>query len=350
MSHPVFGPSGMRRWRVKEEPVSWKERLEALRYVPALFRLIWRTHRGYTAAMIVLRVVRSVVPVMTFWVGKLILDSVIAAKAEHGSLSQVWRYLVLELAIVLMGEILARASSLIESLLGDLFSNAMSVQLMEHAAKLDLAGCAHPAHAGGSAHRVQPVAAAAPRGRRDSQLPRRNPFRCARLLAPVSLDTGAQAARLPPLRWGERQDGERSPDVRPGAVADRALSRPLPEVLRGEPKALHTARRRQRAALDTGHGRLLLGVRRNSDPSRQWRHQHWNADLSRRVVRARTRCHPEYSPIREQRCRAGAVPQRSVRVSRNAADDRVAAERQTGSPEDSIRIRLRECWIPVPGK
>jgi ATP-binding cassette subfamily B protein len=119
--------------------VSWKVRLEALRYVPALFRLIWRTHRGYTSAMMVLRVMRSVVPVMTFWVGKLILDSVITAKAAHGSLSQVWRYLVLELAIVLTGEILARASSLIESLLGDLFSNAMSVQLMEHAAKLDLA-------------------------------------------------------------------------------------------------------------------------------------------------------------------------------------------------------------------
>ena len=129
----------MRRPRTDEEPVSWKVRLEALRYVPALFRLIWRTHRGYTSAMMVLRVMRSVVPVMTFWVGKLILDSVITAKAAHGSLSQVWRYLVLELAIVLTGEILARASSLIESLLGDLFSNAMSVQLMEHAAKLDLA-------------------------------------------------------------------------------------------------------------------------------------------------------------------------------------------------------------------
>ncbi|HEX9083258.1 MAG TPA: hypothetical protein VF836_00855, partial [Gemmatimonadaceae bacterium] len=129
----------MRRPRTDEEPVSWKERLEALRYVPALFRLIWRTHRGYTSAMVVLRVMRSVVPVMTFWVGKLILDSVIAAKAAHGSLSQIWRYLVLELAIVLAGEILARASSLIESLLGDLFSNSMSVQLMEHAAKLDLA-------------------------------------------------------------------------------------------------------------------------------------------------------------------------------------------------------------------
>ena len=89
--------------------------------------------------MIVLRVSRSVIPVATFWVGKLILDSVIAAKAGHGSLTQVWRYLALELAIVLTGEILARASSLVESLLGDLFSNAMSVRLMEHAAKLDLA-------------------------------------------------------------------------------------------------------------------------------------------------------------------------------------------------------------------
>lgn len=140
MSHPVFGGAGpRRRQRADEEAVSWKERLEALRYVPALFRLIWHTHRGYTSAMIVLRVVRSVVPVTTFWVGKLILDSVIAAKAGHASLTQVWRYLALELAIVLAGEVLARASSLIESLLGDLFSNAMSVQLMEHAAKLDLA-------------------------------------------------------------------------------------------------------------------------------------------------------------------------------------------------------------------
>ncbi|GAC1413086.1 MAG: ABC transporter ATP-binding protein [Gemmatimonadaceae bacterium] len=137
MSHPVVpGFTGRRRGA---PPASWKERLEALRYVPALFRLIWRTHRGYTSAMMVLRVVRSVVPVTTFWVGKLILDSVIAAKAVHGSLSQVWRYLALELAIVLIGEILARASSLIESLLGDLFSNSMSVRLMEHAATLDLA-------------------------------------------------------------------------------------------------------------------------------------------------------------------------------------------------------------------
>ncbi|HST08622.1 MAG TPA: hypothetical protein VLJ83_10640 [Gemmatimonadaceae bacterium] len=138
MSHPILVPGLGRRPR-PEKPASWRERVEALRYVPALFRLIWKTHRGYTAAIVILRIIRSVVPVTTFWVGKLILDSVIAAKAGTGSVGQVWKYLAFELVVVLVGEILARASSLIESLLGDLFSNAMSVQLMEHAAKLDLA-------------------------------------------------------------------------------------------------------------------------------------------------------------------------------------------------------------------
>jgi len=142
MSHPVFVPAAFRGRRGApgdDGPSSWRDRLDALRYLPALFRLIWRTHRGYTAGIVVLRVVRSVIPVATFWVGKLILDSVIGAKSGAAPLSNVWRYLVVELLIVLGAEILARASSLIESLLGDLFSNEMSVELMKHAAKLDLA-------------------------------------------------------------------------------------------------------------------------------------------------------------------------------------------------------------------
>jgi ATP-binding cassette subfamily B protein len=137
MSHPVFVPAPLGRRRA--EPAGWKEKLAALRYVPPLFLLIWRTHRGYAAAMIALRALSSVIPVTAFWVGKLILDSVIAARAGTGDLAHLWKYVAVELGIVLIGEVLARASSLIESLLGDLFSNAMSVRLMEHAATLDLA-------------------------------------------------------------------------------------------------------------------------------------------------------------------------------------------------------------------
>ena len=118
---------------------SFRERLAALRHVPALLRLVWQTHRGYATAMIGLRFIRAGVPVATLWVAKLIVDEVIAAAGRGGSdVGRLWSLVGLEFGIVVAGEVLARASALVEGLLGDLFSNRMSVRLMEHAAALDL--------------------------------------------------------------------------------------------------------------------------------------------------------------------------------------------------------------------
>ena len=123
-----------------ERPKGWRERLAALRYLPALLRLVWQTHPVYTIAMIGLRLLRAFVPVAALWAAKLIIDQVVHLGQTPGaSLTPLWRVVALELAIVVVGEFLARASSLVESLLGDLFSNHMSVRLMRHAATLDLA-------------------------------------------------------------------------------------------------------------------------------------------------------------------------------------------------------------------
>jgi ATP-binding cassette subfamily B protein len=144
VTHPI-GLGLLRRQSDEAKEATWRERIAALKYVPPLGRAIWRTHRGYAFAMMLLRVLRALVPVTIFWVGKLILDSVIAARTGHGTLAPVWKYLVLEIVVVLAGEIFARTSSLDESLLSDLFSNDMSVQLMKHAATLDLAQFEDPA-------------------------------------------------------------------------------------------------------------------------------------------------------------------------------------------------------------
>jgi ATP-binding cassette, subfamily B, bacterial len=128
----------------ESKPPSWRERLQALKYVPPLLKLVFQTHRGYTAAILALRAVRSLIPLAVLWIGKLIIDGVIAGvrtRAAGGAVD--WWYLAgligLELAVAVGGEGLARLSSLLESLLGDLFSNRISVRLMEHAATLDLA-------------------------------------------------------------------------------------------------------------------------------------------------------------------------------------------------------------------
>ncbi|MDQ6925458.1 MAG: ABC transporter ATP-binding protein/permease [Candidatus Eremiobacteraeota bacterium] len=123
---------------------SWRERFRALRHVPALLQLVWRTHRGYAAAVAVLRLVRAGFPVFTLWVGKLIIDAVVGAARTTGPArdaiaAHLWRLVALEVALVVAGDLLARGSSLLESLLADRFSNRTSVRLMEHAATLDLA-------------------------------------------------------------------------------------------------------------------------------------------------------------------------------------------------------------------
>ncbi len=142
MTHPV--PSRSRRPH-PEPPPGWRARLEALRYVPPLLRLVWQTHRGFTAAMVVLRLLRAFVPIATLWVGKLIIDTVVLALEQGPDFSRLWRLVALEIGIVIVGEVLARTSALVESLLGDLFSNYTSIRLMEHAATLDLEQFENPA-------------------------------------------------------------------------------------------------------------------------------------------------------------------------------------------------------------
>jgi ATP-binding cassette subfamily B protein len=113
--------------------------LLAIRYIPAFIRLVWATHRGYTVAMIGLRITRAFTPVVTFWVSKLIVDEVIAIRGgQQLGYTRLWQLVTLEFLVVLVGEVLTRTSGLVESLLGDLFSIDISVRLMEHAAALDL--------------------------------------------------------------------------------------------------------------------------------------------------------------------------------------------------------------------
>jgi len=119
-----------------------RERLRALRLVPPFLKLVWETHRGYASGIVVLRIAQAFGPVALFWVSKLIFDvlqDVLSGSVDAGTAwPRVLRLVVLELGIAITMEMLQRASSLLESLLGDLFANRMSVRLIEHAATLAL--------------------------------------------------------------------------------------------------------------------------------------------------------------------------------------------------------------------
>lgn len=116
------------------------ERFRAMRNLPQLFRLIWETSRAMTIANVLLRVAKAAVPLALLQIGKLIINEIVRLMQIQGDhdFGRLWLLVAAEFAVALFSDGLGRAIALLDSLLGDLFSNSTSLRLMRHAASLDL--------------------------------------------------------------------------------------------------------------------------------------------------------------------------------------------------------------------
>ena len=129
---------------------SVRERFDALRNLKPFLAQIWATSPTLTISTGLLRLARALLPVAMLYVGKLIIDEAVRLVAldtglttlgewyESGLLSPLMGLLALEFGLAVLSDALGRIVSLVDSLLSELFTNATSVRLMEHAATLDL--------------------------------------------------------------------------------------------------------------------------------------------------------------------------------------------------------------------
>ncbi|MDX2002479.1 MAG: ABC transporter ATP-binding protein [Chitinophagales bacterium] len=123
-----------------EDQTAVKDQFRALRNLPPFFRMVWNTNKGLTIASILLRLSRSATPLAMLYLGKLIIDRVLWHIHTPGTepLGHLYLLIGMEMGLVVLSELLSRSIILTDSLLGDQFSNASSVQLIKHAATLDL--------------------------------------------------------------------------------------------------------------------------------------------------------------------------------------------------------------------
>ena len=122
------------------QDLTWRARFAAMRNVRPLLSMVWETSPPLVLATTILRLFRALLPLAMLWVSKLILDAVVARiMRKSGNLQQVWELVALELGLAILGDVLGRANTLFDSLLGDRFTNRVSVRLMQHATELDLA-------------------------------------------------------------------------------------------------------------------------------------------------------------------------------------------------------------------
>src|SRR3954470_14698722 len=134
----------------RQAPKTFSERLGALKNLPPFMALVWNTSPALTLAQAALRLVRALIPVATLYVGKLIIDQVVAlaAHARPGDTLEAWMasgalgplttLLLLEFALAIGSDLLSRLTGFVDSLLSEKIGIATSLRLMEHAATLDL--------------------------------------------------------------------------------------------------------------------------------------------------------------------------------------------------------------------
>ena len=127
-----------------------RDRFGAMGTLPRFIALMARTSPGALSAYAGLRLLRALLPVATLFVGKLIIDEVVAltrlpahpadwhAWLASGLLAHLGTLLAAELGLALAADALGRGVSLLNQLLSDRFSDETSLQLMRHTAALDL--------------------------------------------------------------------------------------------------------------------------------------------------------------------------------------------------------------------
>ncbi len=125
---------------------SWRERFAALRNLPPVLRLVWDAAPAVVAGGLALRVASALIPLAILWISKWIIDLVVAAIRHPGAIPhQIWWLLAAEFALAGLNQILSRTIDYTDARLADEFTREVSLRVMEHAARLDLASFEDPA-------------------------------------------------------------------------------------------------------------------------------------------------------------------------------------------------------------
>ena len=123
----------------------WRERISALRNVPAVLRIVWDSGRTVVVLGIVFRLIASLLPLGLLWITKLIIDILVRDHTTHQSVgTRLWWLVAAEFSLAVFGSVLSRGVDFLDALLADKYTRHVSVLVMKHAAQLDLTAYENP--------------------------------------------------------------------------------------------------------------------------------------------------------------------------------------------------------------
>ena len=124
---------------IKDKKTSILTNFKALKYIPRFFGKVYESSPALFIINLLARLLLSVSPVVLLWVGKLIIDQVILdITSKPDSHRQLWTYVAIELGVAVFTDILSRFVSLTDGLIGDLYANKSSVEIIKKTGEVEL--------------------------------------------------------------------------------------------------------------------------------------------------------------------------------------------------------------------
>ncbi|MBV8829816.1 MAG: ABC transporter ATP-binding protein [Acidobacteriaceae bacterium] len=118
---------------------AWRDRLQALKNVPPVLKIVWDSGPSVVGLGLFFRVLVSLIPVSAAAVAGMIVDSIRAIVAHNGSPTpQLWILVATEFGLVMAGNVFGRIIDYYDRVLADRYTRHVSIQVMEHASSLDL--------------------------------------------------------------------------------------------------------------------------------------------------------------------------------------------------------------------
>ena len=125
----------------------WQKIRASFTHTPQALRLVWQANALATLGLGVLTLAGALLPATQAWVGKLIVDGVVASirgAQDPDQVRTVFYYLVLELILFLLGTALNHSRRLIQQLIQLQLANKIRAEIIRKALTLDLAFFEHP--------------------------------------------------------------------------------------------------------------------------------------------------------------------------------------------------------------
>ena len=122
------------------QKASYLQNFIALKYLPRFFRSVYKSSPKMFSLNVILRLIKSIFPVVLLWVGKEIIDEVIAIvnTGESQELNKLYLLITIEFGIAIFSDVFNRLIGATDTLMGSLYSNDSSVELIQKTARVDL--------------------------------------------------------------------------------------------------------------------------------------------------------------------------------------------------------------------